>query len=146
MRATSATGNRGFTLLELLVVLTILVLMASAWPLAAPRVFPTQRLRNEAQQLAAELRVARMTARLTGARQQLEISATGTGYRIATESYDLPDGLTVHLRSDGSAGPANQVTLFPDGSSTGGSLDLELHERLTTVTVAPLTGHVEIVE
>jgi general secretion pathway protein H len=146
MHAISATGSRGFTLLELLVVLTILVLMAAAWPLAAPRVFPAQRLRNEAQQLAADLRVARMTARLTGTRQELGISPRGTGYRIATESHELPDGLTVHLRPVLPSGPPGTLTLFPDGSSTGGRLDLTFNERQTTVSVAPLTGHVEIVE
>ena len=37
MHVISATGSRGFTLLELLVVFAIMVLIAAAWPLASAR-------------------------------------------------------------------------------------------------------------
>lgn len=146
MHVTSATGSRGFTLLELLVVLTIVVLMTAAWPLAAPHVFPTQRLRNEARQLGQAIRMARMTARLTGTAQELEISTTGTAYRIASELHELPDGLTMHVRRESSAGATDRLTLFPDGSSSGATVDLSLHERVASVRVMAVTGRVEMDE
>jgi prepilin-type N-terminal cleavage/methylation domain-containing protein len=146
MHATSVTGNEGFTLLELLVVLTILVLMASAWPLAAQRASPRQRLRNEAQQLAAELRSARMTARLTGVRQEIVILPRGTGYQVSTEAYNLPEGLILSVRPGFASGPSKALVLFPDGSSSGGILDLRFYDQRSTVTVAPMTSRIEITE
>jgi general secretion pathway protein H len=146
MPVTSATGSGGFTLLELLVVLSILLLMACAWPLAAPRLFPTQQLRNTAQQLAADVRSARMSARLTGERQKLELIPTGTGYQIGAQTRELPRGLTLQLVPAVPAESVSHLSLFPDGSSSGGNLDLALNGRHATVSVGPVTGRVEIVE
>ena len=117
MPVTSATGNRGFTLLELLVVLAIMVLLAGAWPFAAPRLFPTQQLRNESQKLLASLRSTRMTARLSGASQTIELLQGGHSYQTGSESHPLPMGLLARIRTDAAA---QGVTFFSDGSSTGG--------------------------
>lgn len=143
---TSATGSSGFTLLELLVVLGILLLMACAWPLAAPHLFPTQQLRNAAQQLAADVRSARMSARLTGERQTLELAPTGAGYQVGTQAHDLPRGLTVQLYPAVPEGSVANLTLFPDGSSSGGHLELTLNGRHATVSIATVTGRVEIAQ
>jgi general secretion pathway protein H len=143
---TSATGNHGFTLLELLVVITIMVLLVGAWPLAAPHIFPTQQLRNESQRLVSALRIARTTARMTGTEQELDIQATGSAYRVAAETHDLPTGLTLRLRDDGTSLNSTHLLFLPDGSSTGGSLDLALRDRRVTVRIGPMTGRAEIVD
>jgi len=144
MRATSAIGNRGFTLLELLVVLTIMVLIACAWPLASSHVFVTQRLRNEIQQLAGAIRVAQMTARMTGAPQELTLSSEGRTYSVAAVARDLPDGLTLHLRSESDYDPAAPLVLYPDGSSTGATLDVSAQEHVVSLRILPVTGRLEI--
>jgi general secretion pathway protein H len=144
MRATSATGNDGFTLLELLVVLAILVLLAGAWPFAAPRLFPTQQLRNETQHLVSVLRIARTRARMTGQQQDVEILRSGLGYRFAAESHDLPLGLTLHLRDSEATVNSRRLAFYPDGSSSGGVLDLVLPSRTQEVRIGQLTGRAEI--
>jgi type II secretion system protein H len=143
-RATSATGDRGFTLLELMVVLAILVLVASAWPLASSHVFAAQRLRNEAQHLAGALRAGQMTARITGVPQELQISPQGTTYSIGEDTHSLPEEMSLRLRTQPEPGFASTVMLFPDGSSTGGTLDLSLHERVTILEVRQMTGRLEV--
>lgn len=143
MLMTSATGSRGFSLLELLVVLGILALVACSWPLFSSRLFPAQRLRNELEQLSATIRLAQITARTTGAAQQLQFSADGGSYSFTSEQHLLPDGLTVGLRNAPGSIAASQLILFPDGSSSGGVLDLSFQGRSETVRVLPATGRLE---
>jgi len=137
MRAISATGNAGFTLLELLVVLAIMVLISIAWPLASARVFAAQHVRNEIQQLAAAIRIAQMTARASGQPQELRIIEAGRAWRISTESHELPLGMTLSI---GGAGSSERFILFPDGGSTGQSLQIGFEERIAIVRVSPVTG------
>jgi type II secretion system protein H len=145
MPVTSATGNRGFTLLELLVVLAIMVLLAAAWPFAARRLFPTQQLRNESQKLIAGLRSARMVARLSGVPQTIDLLQGGSGYQAHSESHELPTGVVARIRSDDASQPIG-VTFFFDGSSTGGIIDLNLANRTVSIAVGKLTGRAELVE
>jgi general secretion pathway protein H len=144
MPVISATGEEGFTLLELLVVLTIIVLLAGAWPLAAPHLYPGQQLRNESQRLLSSLRAARTTARLTGSEQPFDIQRSGTAYRVATETRNLPTGLTLRLLDDAGSLRSVHLTFYPDGSSTGGTLDLAFPRRHVTVSVGRMTGRAEI--
>src|SRR5262249_41678892 len=138
------TGSKGFTLLELLVVLAIIVLLAAAWPLASSRVFAAQHLRNETQQLAGAVRVAQMTARITGQPQELRLVEGGTAYRVASESHDLAHGLRLSLRDGSGNASGERLLLFPDGSSSGETLAISFQERIATVRVLPVTGRVEL--
>jgi general secretion pathway protein H len=145
MPVISETGSSGFTLLELMVVLAILALLAGAWPLAAPHAFPTQRLRNEAQHLLGMVRAARTTARLTGKPQVVEIGSAGTVYRSASDVREMPMGMTLHMK--GATGDnTSALWLYPDGSSTGGALELGLSDHITTLRIGLLTGRAEIGE
>jgi general secretion pathway protein H len=144
MRAKSATGSRGFTLLELLVVLAIIVLIAAAWPLASSHVFAAQHLRNESQELAAAIRVAQMTARTTGVAQELTISRQGTAYQIASERHELPQGVALYIRGESGDTPDARFLVFPDGSSSGAMLVVSLQEHTATLRVLPATGRVEM--
>jgi general secretion pathway protein H len=145
MPVTSVTGKRGFTLLELLVVLAIMVLLAGAWPFAARRLFPTQQLRNESQSLLAALRSARMIARLRGTPQTIELLQGGNGYQANSESHELPTGLIARLRSNDASQPTG-VRFFSDGSSSGGVIDLELSNRTVSIEIGRITGRAEFVE
>lgn len=145
MLVTSATGNHGFTLLELVVVLTILVLMAAAWPFAAPRLFPAQRLRNTAQSFVADVRLARLAARTTGMRQEIAVEASGDSYVTATGSHPLKNGILMHIRGGQSSTPP-PLAFYPDGSTSGAIVDLALPSRSLSVAVSPLTGQTEVLE
>jgi general secretion pathway protein H len=146
MRVTSATGSRGFTLLELLVVLTILVLMAGAWPFAAPRLFPAQQLRDDAQQFVADVRTTRLTARMSGSPQVITLNDTGSEYGSIAGHHRLSRGVVVHLRAEPSTRSAGRVMFFPDGSTSGGIIDFSLPSRMVSVALGPLTGRTEILE
>jgi prepilin-type N-terminal cleavage/methylation domain-containing protein len=144
MRMMSVTGNRGFTLLELLVVLTILVLIAAAWPLASSHVFAAQQLRNESQQLAGAIRLAQMTARTTGVPQELTISPGGTAYQVGSSTHELARGVAVHIRGESQAMPPARFLFFPDGSSRDATLVISLEEHTATLRILPITGRLEL--
>jgi general secretion pathway protein H len=146
MPVTSATGNRGFTLLELLVALAILVLLVAAWPLAAPRLFPAQQLRNEEQRLIATLRATRMAARFSGTPATIEFPDSGDSYRAGQAVRAMESGVRAQVYLDDPPGRSNQFTFFPDGSSSGGRIDLTLPQKTLSVRVGRFTGHAEIVE
>jgi general secretion pathway protein H len=143
MPVISATGSRGFTLLELLVVLAIMVLLAGAWPFAATRLFPTQQLRNESQKLIAALRSVRMSARLGGAPQSLDLLEGGNVYQSSSEPHALPRGIVARIHNDSSS-PG--VMFFPDGSSNGAVIDLMLANRTISIEIGRITGHAELRE
>jgi type II secretion system protein H len=140
MRVTSVTGNRGFTLLELLVVLTILVLIAAAWPLASSHVFAAQQLRNESQQLAGAIRLAQMTARTTGVPQELMISPEGTAYQVGASVHELARGVVVRIRGESQGTPPARFLFFPDGTASDTMLVLSLEEHTATLRILPITG------
>jgi prepilin-type N-terminal cleavage/methylation domain-containing protein len=141
----SATGNRGFTLFELLVVLAILVLLAGAWSFAAPRLFPAQQLRNETQRLIVTLRLARMTARIQGTRQRANLSLSPNPGTATIVSYGTSESADVRAE-DGISTDERSLTFYPDGSSTGSLLEIGVAGRTATVRVGPVTGRAEIVE
>lgn len=145
MRVTSATGNHGFTLLELLVVLTIMILLAAAWQFAAPRLFPAQQLRNAAQSFVADVRLARLTARTLGTRQQIQVESSGGSYTTATGTHSLRSGILLHIRSEQSSSSPH-IDIYPDGSTSGAIVDIALPNRSLSVAVSPLTGRAEILE
>jgi general secretion pathway protein H len=146
MPVTSVTGNDGFTLLELLVVLAIMVLLAGAWPFAAPRLFPAQQLRNEGQSMVGALRSARMTARISGAPQALEFTDAGDAYQVGADAHKLAGGIIARVRNQDDLGLATRVIFYPDGSSSGGVVDLALPQRSVSIEVGRLTGRAELIE
>jgi prepilin-type N-terminal cleavage/methylation domain-containing protein len=141
---TSATGNRGFTLLELLVVLTILVLLAGAWSFAAPRLFPAQQLRNETQRLIVALRLARMSARIRGAPQKVTLSLSGISASRAIVSDEIPRGVNALTPEGETSAGEKTLTLYPDGASTGAVITIGVGGKTATVRVGPVTGRAEV--
>jgi general secretion pathway protein H len=146
MPVTSATGNTGFTLLELIVVLAILVLLSGAWPFAASHLFPNQQLRSEAQLLLSNLRATRVHARLSGTTQSIEWTDPGTAYQFGAESHDLPGGIVLTSGAPGSSSRAARLAFYPDGSSSGGLLALTHADRSARIGVGSVTGRAEILE
>jgi prepilin-type N-terminal cleavage/methylation domain-containing protein len=118
-------AEHGFTLIELLVVLTLVALMSAA---VLPRFMG-------AGQESARHWAARAAIELRAARQQAIVGARPVSVPID------PD--VARLRSPNGA-DADEVLFFPDGSSTGGRLEFELHGRIAIVVVDDLTGAVSL--
>jgi general secretion pathway protein H len=143
--------GRGFTLLELLVVLVIMTLMVALVPPLLSSVGLTTEVRGAARQLSAGLRAARSEAvlrqrpvALTIDLEQRTATVDGSGKRI-----ELPDDedVTIRLYTAQSELVDEQrggIRFFPDGSSTGGYIALVEGRVEYRVNVDWLTGHVRI--
>lgn len=144
-------GQRGFTLLELLVALVIGVLLVALVPPLLSGMSGAAELRGAARQLAAGLRLARNQA-VTGQREaaltldltQHRFAVTGDAREIA-----LPSGVALHLytaQSELLDQATGNIRFFPDGSSTGGAITVSGPKLAYRVNVDWLTGGVAIVE
>jgi general secretion pathway protein H len=146
---TSATGSRaaGFTLVELLVVLAILVGLSAAFPLAWQRLSPQRQLNVEGRLLQSELTLLRARAMEGGTTASMTISGSAHAYRLGGEDRDhtLPDAVNLRYAATASAGDERpQLRFYSDGSSTGGQLELERDGQRVSLVVSPYTGRVQL--
>jgi len=143
--------NSGFSLVELLVVLVIVVLAVAVVPPLFMGVGSTAELRGASRQLAAGLRSARSHAVLKQNETTLTVDLEARHFQVTgdTRKVSLPNNVVVKLytaQSELSNESSGNIRFFPDGSSTGGHITLA-NERLEyTVNVDWLTGRIGIDE
>jgi general secretion pathway protein H len=140
---------RGFTLLELLLVLTIIVI---AYAVAAPRMsggVSGVELKSSARKVAAGLRQARNIA--VGQRKEavLQVDLDRRLFRLTGEEHDyaLPEQVDLKLytaQQELVGEKLGSIRFFPDGSSTGGRVTVAAGERKYDIDVDWLTGRVDI--
>ena len=137
---------RGFTLIELVVVVA---LIATAMALAAT-VFsaglPGAQLRGATRELAAQLRYTRAQALATGEPQRFLLD-TRSRYWQAPNHHrgHVPDkiGIVATVASDERPSPeVAAIRFFPDGAATGGRIVLKRDSAAWQVDVDWLTGEV----
>lgn len=149
MCAVGSSRAKGFTLLELLVVLVIASLAVSLVGPAFQRLMPGLTLEAESRKLVAMLRHARSQAILSGVpvaiSQDLESGGLRLSYR--EQPYVLPERFSLTLAAGPGASEegvgAVQILFYPRGDSSGGSLSLALEEgRSEDIGVDWLSGRV----
>ena len=139
-------GPHGFTLLELLVVMAILALAAAAIGPRVPGVLDGAQARAAIGGFQAALQDARRDAMRSGQTRRFLIDAAGARYGMdGGRTTALPRGAQLSLRTAGQAGsdlPGGQAAIlfFPDGSSSGGRIRLQLHGQVLSLEVDWLSG------
>lgn len=142
---------RGFTLLELIVVLVIIALALSITsPMLTGRL-SASKMKTATQYLAADLRQVRGEAIRSNAEQRLVLNLVERTYRVATEGAEksLPENTQLTLftaESERVDAESAAIRFYPDGSSTGGRVTLEDGKHQYEVDVNWLTGKVRILE
>lgn len=142
----SASDQSGFTLTELLVVLAIMALVISAVPPLYRAAIPGARLKGASVELVTFLRDARLEALRTGA----PVTMTITGRTISSEAmgdsaFEAPSGVGVSYEPAFAAGmDAEELTFFPDGGSSGGTVTLGRGEAERSLAINWLTGYVAV--
>jgi general secretion pathway protein H len=154
---TSPAGRRprrceaGYTLLELLVVISVAGLLTAAF---APNIFAgrkTVELRAAAQDLTALLKRTRGQA-LANNREAavfVDVDAKVFGVEGAATERPLPTEAEIRFLTaaeEVSRAGRGSIRFFPDGSATGGGIRLSQDGRSYLVSVHWLTGQVSLAQ
>jgi len=141
----------GVTLLEILVVLTLMAfIVAVVLPTFGGGV-STAALKSAAREVAAGLRYARgqAIAQRSEALLVLDVEALTFTLPPDTHLHRLPERLELKLytaQRDLVGDKIGAIRFFPDGGSTGGRITLAAGERKYDVDVDWLTGRVTILD
>ncbi len=143
--------HRGFTLVEMLVVMVIMVL---AYAMTAPMIsagVSGVELKAAARQIAAGLRKARSEAVARKNEVALIVDVEQRQFELSGDkrTYRLPEKIEVSLftaQSELMDAKTGAIRFYPDGSSTGGRVTLAQGERKYLVDVEWMTGRVKILD
>lgn len=140
----------GFTLVELLIVITLLATLSAVLaPILLPS--PTRTLRGAASEVATTLRETRRQAQVGQARRRFVIDTASRRFGIQGSAAwrPLPDGVEVGLTTAESLLADERrggIDFFPDGSSTGGRVTLGMQGLSVRVDIEWLTGRIRVSE
>lgn len=136
--------GRGFTLVELLVVMVIAALVLALVGTSISRSITGAEMRTAARKVAANLRYTRTQAILQKTEQVFVVDTEARTYQAPErEAVELPEGMNVSLttaRTELTGESAGGIRFYPDGGSTGGYVELESNNRIYKVSVVWLTG------
>lgn len=143
-----APRTTGFSLLEVLVVVTIIAAISLVLFGMISGGMDGLRLRTQAKELAAELRHARAQAIATGTVQRFIVNPeTRTWKGAKARSGEIPKNLSVvftGVRQVQTRKGEGTILFFEDGASTGGRIQLSVEKAAWNVDVAWLTGEVTL--
>lgn len=143
--------ERGFTMLELVVVMAIIAMAMALILTVSGKGASSADLKASARSLAAGLRAAQSNAMVGRRDALLTIDVEQRLYTFSGEdrTHKLPDGVDLKLytaQAEVESEKRGSIRFFPDGSSTGGRITVASGERKFLVDVDWLTGRVSIGE
>lgn len=146
---TGADGSRGFTLLELIVVLALIALVLALVPGLMLRPQPGLDIEVAARALADGLRQTRSEAMVRNREEVFAVDVEQGLFRAGRDRALRQLDRDIELRLYTAEAElldhdSGRIRFFPDGSSTGGAIDLRLADQERRVSVDWLTGQVEI--
>ncbi|MET0065262.1 MAG: prepilin-type N-terminal cleavage/methylation domain-containing protein [Candidatus Thiodiazotropha sp.] len=145
LRGRSAAG---FTLIEIMLVLVILGLIYSLAPPLFHKAFPALKLKAVTRDLVQEIRFVQQSAITTGQPTAMRFELSEDRYQSALINAgalrQLPEGFHFVHPPSNLAGQTLELHFYPDGSASGGQVQIGVDKRLYTIQVDWLTSQVEI--
>ncbi len=140
--------HRGFSLLELLVVLVLIALMMALVGTSISRSVSNAELRSASRGLLAALRYTQTHAIVSHQEQILTIDMENLSYQPPDrELVKFPEGIEVSMvtaQSELLSDRVGGIRFFPDGGSTGGQITVHVQNRQYEINIAWLTGEVHM--
>lgn len=143
----AADRDGGFTLLEVIVALVVVGLALGLVLARGPARSPAVELRAGAQDVAQALRLARARAIFQDRPVALTLDLRAHSYRVdGGPPHTLPAALTLSATSAAGAAARGLAgfRFAPDGSSTGGRIELAMNGQRALVALDWLTGRVSV--
>jgi len=146
---TLTNKSKGFTLIELTVVLLISVLAVSAIAINISSGNESAQLKADSRALVSALRYARGQALITGKQVTVAIDLSDNSYKISNrkKTYFIAKEIEMTLliaESEFDGDEVGEIRFFADGSSTGGRITMEWGEQLQQIDINWLTAQVKI--
>ncbi|MDB5361883.1 MAG: gspH [Rhodospirillales bacterium] len=143
-----SNATRGFTLVEMIVVVAILGLVLAMVAARGPLGLHTLTARAAANELASGFRQARARAIADNRTVAVNIDLAGHRWRVgADRPTELPRDLDIAvltIAGQSAGGTAADIRFLPDGSSTGGRVELRDAGRRMRIGVDWLNGRVSV--
>lgn len=138
--------NHGFTLLEIIVVITLVTLVLGLTTLFFGNALPGARLNAAARELSATMRYARMLARNHGEMRTVNLDLDSRSYNIdQSEPKVLPDEVRIRVNDSiaGDISSGNYPVLFHEsGVVEGGTITLYNSKKTINIELDPLIGSI----
>lgn len=138
--------QHGFSLLEIMLVLTLIGLMFGLVAVSIGRGVSNAEIRNANREVAAALRYTRSLAMRSHAQQVFSVNVEDKSWQAADRKpVQIPREMDITIdtaRSEVTGETTAGIRFFADGSSTGGRVKLSADGREWVVGVEWLTGEV----
>ena len=141
--------NKGFTLLELIVVLFIVVLGFSAIGINLSSGNNSTEIKAAARDIVSALRYARGQALTSHQDTTLALDLAKNSYTVSSRNkvYPIPKAIKVTVvtaQSEITGEGLGNIRFFADGSSTGGRITLQRGKVAWQIDINWLTGQIEL--
>ncbi len=128
-------------------VLAIMALALAVVPMQLAGTLEKARLQAAARQMGQALRLVQSNAMARRHAQRLEVDTRHGLWRADAHSHHLPKGIRVTLttaRSERVNAFVSAVRFYPDGTSTGGVIELSNKSGVVSIQIDWLTGAVAV--
>jgi general secretion pathway protein H len=140
--------SKGFTLVELMVVMVIVALVMGLVATSMARSISSAEARAASRKVVTYLRYTRARAILDKSEQVFLVDTENRSYQApGRKQIALPEGVEVMIttaRSELTSEAVSGIRFFPDGGSTGGHIELLVNGREYRINVAWLTGEASL--
>jgi general secretion pathway protein H len=142
------SNTRGFSLLEIVLVIAIIALASLLAAAAFSGGIDGLRLRSASKQVAAQLRFTRAQAIATGEAQSFTIDPHAHTWTAPRQHHgEIAKQLAITFTGARELQPergVGAVMFFPDGASSGGRVQLSAGKAAWNIDIAWLTGQVRV--
>lgn len=140
--------TKGFSLLEILLVMVLVGLMASLLGAGLGKSIAAARMRNVSTDIAAAMRHARSRAILERKQKLIWFNTENKTWRSDSgKEGEIPDEMEFSVltaESELKSDNEGAIRFYPDGASTGGEVTLKSDGRQWRIMVSWLTGRIRM--